>query len=611
MSANLDIFAIGVLNSLLVAIPTEMAEVMKRTSYHPIFNEVMDFSTTLMNDEGHLIATSSGVPTHLGALEFSIKAILNYFGREQIHPGDVIIHNNPYPGGSHLPDVDIIVPMFFDDDLVGFAVARGHHGDIGGANAGSFAGNSTSIFQEGLRILPTKLYDRGVLNQSWLTFLLANVRVPNFTWGDLQAQISACRIGETRFTDMYKKYGKDQMQNVQKWIMAHSEKLIRGEISAMPDGIYVFEDYLDNDGVDKDRPVKIHVKITIQGSDIIFDFNGSDLQVRGPANCALGSLSSATYAGLFFVCSPTIPKNHGCYNPVTIIAPEGLVVNAKFPAPLVSGNTETSSRVIDVILGALARILPKKVTGSDSGTATAHIAGGFDPRNNEEYAMYLGADMTAWGARATKDGFSCASSRIGGSVCQIPMEVFETRYPFVVDEYAFVCDSGGPGRFRGGLSGIMTIRSVNHDCYMGGANDRAEIAPYGIFGGMPGLHGSNLIFHHDGQCSDINRAGGIIAHAGETIMFRAPGGGGYGDPLERDLDYLQHDLDNEYVSLEAAVRDYGAILRADGVIDRKASAARRQELQKEWRRDEIFIDQWTQPYTLKQMRLLKMNVEIA
>lgn len=610
MTTNLDIFAIGVLNSLLVAIPTEMAEVMKRTSYHPIFNEVMDFSTTLMDDNGHLIATSSGVPTHLGALEFSIKAILDFFGKDKIYHGDVIIHNNPYPGGSHLPDVDIIVPMFFEDKLIGFSVARGHHGDIGGANAGSFAGNSTSIFQEGLRILPTKLYERGVLNQAWLNFLLANVRVPNFTWGDLQAQISACRIGDTRFIDMYRKYGKAQMQTVQKWIMDYSEKLIRQEIEAMPDGVYVFEDYLDNDGVDKERPVKIHVKITIKGSNIVFDFSNSDAQVRGPANCALGSLSSATYAGLFFVCSPTIPKNHGCYNPVTIIAPEGLVVNAKFPAPLVSGNTETSSRVIDIILGALARILPEKVTASDSGTATAHIAGGFDPRNHEEYAMYLGADMTAWGARATKDGFSCASSRIGGSVCQIPMEVFETRYPFVVDEYAFVCDSGGPGRFRGGLSGIMIIRPLNHDCDMGGANDRAEIAPYGIFGGMPGLHGSNLIFHHNNQCSDISRAGGIRAHADETIMFRAPGAGGYGDPLDRDLDHLQHDLDNEYVSPEAVTRDYGAILDADGVIDLQATIMNRKKLKQLWRREEIFIDQWTRPYTLKQIRLLKMDDEI-
>lgn len=459
-----------------------------------------------------------------------------------------MIHNNPYPGGSHLPDVDLMLPVFHEDELIAFSVSRGHHGDIGGANAGSFAGNSTSIFQEGVRIPPTKLYDRGVLNQAWLDLLLANVRVPNFTWGDLQAQISACRIGNARFMEMYAKYGKHQMQTVQKWIMDYSEALMRKEIEAMPDGQYVFGDFLDNDGVDKERPVKIHVKVIIKGSDITFDFSGSDKQVRGPANCAQGSLASATYTALFCLTSPAIPKNHGCYRPVTIVAPEGLVVNAKFPAPLVSGNTETASRIIDTINGALARIIPERVIASDSGTATAHIAGGYDDRNQEYYAWYLGSDAVARGTRATKDGFNCSGgARIGGHVCQIPMEVFETRYPFVVDEYAFVNDSG-----------VMRIRPVGHTCEMGGANDRAEIAPYGIFGGMPGLHGHYKVFHHDGRVSDI-------------------------------------------------ACDYGAVLDSDGQIDRAATEANRSKLKAIWRRDELFIDQAAKPYALNSIRTLEMT----
>jgi len=606
-----DVFTLGVLRSLMEAIPAEMAEVLKRTSYHPIFNEVLDFSTALLNRRGELVASSMGVTVHLGALELCASAVINHFGLEQMKPGDVFVHNNPYPGGTHLPDVDILVPVFHRKNLVAFAVARGHHGDIGGANAGSFAGDTTSIFQEGVRIPPTKLYEAGRLNKGVKDLLLANVRVPKFTWGDLQAQIAACRLGEKRILEMFDKYGQRAINEMMEWALDYSEQLMRAEIEKIPDGHYTFADYLDSDGIDKEREVRIHVKVIVKGSDITFDFSGSDPQVKGPANCVYGVVCSATYCAMFNLTDPSIPKNHGCYRPIKIIAPEGLVINARFPAPVVSGNTETSSRIIDAITGALARVLPEKVTGADSGTATAHIAGGFDPRINDYYAWYLGADPCAWGARATKDGFECAGGpRIGGHVSQIPMEVFETRYPFFVEEYAFVTDSGGPGKFRGGLSGITVIRPVGHDCEVGGANDRCVIPPYGIFGGMPGLHGENKIIHKDGSETPIDRAGHEIARDGEIIYFRAPGGGGYGNPLDRDLDYLQHDIDNEYVSIESAERDYGAVVdRTTRKIDLKATEVKRKKLKTEWKRGEIFIDQQTQPFAKRPFRIVRMDEE--
>jgi N-methylhydantoinase B/oxoprolinase/acetone carboxylase alpha subunit len=312
---------------------------------------------------------------------------------------------------------------------------------------------------------------------------------------------------------------------------------------------------------------------------------------------------------MFNLTDPTIPKNHGCYRPITVIAPEGRVVNARYPAPVVSGNTETSSRIIDTVFGALAKVIPEKVTASDSGTATAHIAGGVDPRTGQYYAWYLGADPCAWGARATKDGFTCAGGpRIGGHVSQIPMEVFETRYPFFVEEFALAADSGGPGRFRGGLSGITVIRPEGHDCDIGGANDRCVIPPYGIFGGMPGLHGENRIIHKDGSKTPIDRAGGELARAGEVLYFRAPGGGGYGDPLDRDLDDLQHDIDNEYVSVESAERDYGAVVdRKTYHIDREATESKRKKLKVEWKRDDIFIDQRAEPFAKRPFRVIRYD----
>jgi len=594
------------------SVPSEMAEVLKRTSYHPIFNEVLDFSTALLNRNGELIASSQGVTVHLGALELCAQAIINHFGLDGFHHGDVLIHNNPFPGGSHLPDVDILTPVFHHDNLVAFSVARGHHGEIGGMHPGSFAGDSTSIFQEGVRIPPVKLYEQGKLNQGFIDVLLANVRVPTFTWGDLQAQIAACRLGERRIQEMFEKYSVDNMNEVMDWSMDYSEQLMRTEIEKIPDGTYTFEDFLDNDGIDKDKEVKIHVTITVKGSTITFDFSKSDPQTRGPANCVIGNLSSATYCALLNLTDPAIPNNHGCYRPVTIIAPEGLVVNAKFPAPVVSGNTETTSRVIDTITAALARVIPQKVTASDSGTATAHIAGGFDPRTGEYYAWYLGADPCGWGGRATKDGFECAGGpRIGGHVAQVPMEVFESRFPFFIEEYAYATDSGGPGKFRGGMSGVTVMRPVGHDCEVGGANDRSVIPPYGIFGGMPGMHGENKIIHKDGTETSINRAGGEIARDGDILYFRAPGGGGYGNPLDRDLDYLQHDVDTGLVSIESAQRDYGAAIdKKNGKIDSKATQENRKKLRAKWKREEIFVDQKTKPFAGRAFRTVRMNEEI-
>lgn len=609
-----DIFTFEVLRSLMNAIPLEMAEVLKRTSYHPIFNEVLDFSTALFSRRGELMAQAGGVSVHLGALEKCLGAIINHFGIDNLHQGDVLIHNNPFPGGTHLPDVDIVIPVFLkngSEHLKAFSVSRGHHGDIGGANAGSFAGDTTSIFEEGVRMPPIKLYDRGVLNEGVRDLLLANVRVPAFTWGDLQAQIAGARIGEQRLQDLFVKHGDDAVNAAIDWAMDASEKLIRAKIEEIPDGSYAFEDYLDNDGIDMDRPVKVRCTVTVRGSDVTFDFTGSDPQTKGPANCVSGVAHSASYMSLFYLTDPTIPVNHGCYRPVTVIAPEGSVVNAKFPAPVVSGNTETSERIVDIIIAALGRCMPAKVTGSDSGTATAHIAGGFDPRNGEYYAWYIGSDPTAWGARATKDGFQAAGGpRIGGSVSQVPMEVFETRYPYIVTDYAYQTDSGGPGRFRGGISGVTVMKPVDHEVIMGGACDRCFIPPYGIFGGMPGKHGDNYVERPDGTRVPLNRTGGVTVYPGDIVYFKDPGGGGYGDPLDRDLDHLQHDLDNEYVSVGAAERDYGAVVAATGQIDRLATEKKRTRLKAEWRREDIYIDQATLPYARIPFRVVKMTDEL-
>jgi len=610
-SNSTDVFTYEVLRSLMESIPREMAEVLKRTSYHPIFNEVLDFSTALLNSKGELAAQYVGVQVHLGALESCARACINRFGKDGFSPGDVIIHNNPYPGGSHLPDVDILVPVFYQNKLRAFAVARGHHGDIGGMHPGSFAGDTTSIFQEGVRMPPIKIYEGGKLAEGVKDLLLANVHVPNYTWGDLQAQIAACRVGDKRMQEMYGKYGAVAIKKTIDWSFDRSEELMREEIDRWPEGIYCFSDYLDNDGIDKDRPVKIAVKIAVKGSNITFDFSDSDPQVKGSANCVLGNLTSGVYTALFNLTDRTIPKNHGCYRPVTIIAPEGIVVNAKFPAPVVSGNTETNLRIIDTIIGAMANVMPDKVVAACEGTTCNVIWGGVDPRSNEHYALYLSFGGGG-GARASKDGWGVQDgAQIGGANGQVPIEEIENKYPFYMEQVCSVVDSGGPGKFRGGITQEWKMRVVGHTSEMGGCQDRSVISPYGLFGGMPGLHGDNHVERENGEIIPTDRSGGVMVTPEDLIYLRFPGGGGYGNPLDRNLDYLQHDIDNGNVSVESAIRDYGAVVdEKTGKIDRKSTEENRKKLKVEWKREEIFVDQWTRPFVRKQFRLIRMDEEL-
>lgn len=607
-----DVFTFEVLRSLIESIPREMAEVLKRTSYHPIFNEVLDFSTALLNSKGELAAQYVGVQVHLGALELCAQAIINRFGIDGFKPGDIIIHNNPFPGGTHLPDIDVLAPIFYEERLMAFAIARGHHGDIGGMHPGSFAGDTTSIFHEGVRIPPAKLYNGGKLNEGVRELLLANVHVPAYTWGDLQAQVASCRVGEKRMREMFEKYGVDAIEQTIDWSFDHSEQLMRAEIERWPDGTYSFADYLDNDGIDKDREIKIHVRVTVKVSNITFDFSDSDPQVKGSANCVLGNLTSGVYTALFNLTDRTIPKNHGCYRPVTIIAPEGLVVNAKFPSPVVSGNTETNLRIIDTIIGALAKVMPEKAIGACQGTTCNVIWGGTDPRNNEPYALYLSFGGGG-GARATKDGWTVqVGAQIGGANGQVPIEEVETKYPFFIEEASLVPDSGGPGRFRGGKAQLWKMRAVGHTGEIGGCQDRSVISPYGIFGGMPGLHGDNRVIRKNGEIVQIDRSGGVTITPDDLISLRFPGGGGYGDPLDRDLDYLQHDINHMHVSVESARRDYGAVVdRTTLRIDREATDAKRKKLKDEWKRDEIFIDQQTKPFTKRPFRIIRMDEEVS
>lgn len=596
-----------VMNSLIESIPSEMAVIMKQTSYSPIFNEVLDFSTAILTADGNLIAQYIGVPIHLAAMEFCLKAIIRKF-QGNLEPGDIIIHNDPYDGGSHLPDINIVMPCFFEGELIAFTANRGHHADVGGANPGSFAGNSTSIFQEGVRIPTMKIYRAGELNQDILDLICANVRAPKFTNGDIHAQIASCRLGERRLGALLQKYGAASVKGAMSWAMDYSEKRMRAEIGEWPDGVYECADYMDSDGVDLDRPVKVHAKVTIQGDELAVDLSGSDPAVRGPVNGALASVAAGVYISILSFSDPTIPSNHGCYRPVSIIAPPGSVVNAQYPSPVVSGNTEMAMNVIHTVSAALAKALPDRMIGADAGTTANLSGGGIDPKTGKPYVFCLSLP-SGCGARKTKDGLVVTlSGRIGGLAQYMSIEMFEARFPFITERYGIVQDSGGPGRFKGGLTAEWVARPLGHTCEIVGCTEKSRIPPYGVFGGMPGLHGQWHISYGDGRPNvDVSKSNALMSE-NDLLFVRTPGGGGYGDPLDRAIEHLQYDLDQGYVSVESARRDYGAVVdEKTKEIYPEATMKRRTELKRKWNREQFFLDEATTPYAAVPFRTVTMD----
>ncbi|MGI0072129.1 MAG: hydantoinase B/oxoprolinase family protein [Thermoplasmata archaeon] len=603
-----DPFTLEVLRGLLQSVPREMGVTLKRTSFHPIFNEINDFSCAIVDPEGEMVAQSVSNPPQLGTMESSVRAALDEIGAENLAPGDVVIHNDPFRGGNHLPDVTILLPVFHDDELFLIPANRGHHGDIGGARPGSFAGDSTTIFQEGVRIPPLKLYERGHPNRAVLELLLANVRTPHYMRGDLRAQVAACETGRTRILEIVRRYGAAAVRASCRYAKDHSEALLRAEIAQWPPGTYEFEDFLDSDGIDLDRPVKIHARVTVRGSDLYFDYTGSDLEVRGPLNATFGVLCSATYNSVLCLSDYRIPTNHGCYRPIHVTAPEGTVVHARFPAAVVGGNTETNHRITDAVWAALAIALRDRVPAADMGTTFNVSAGGVDPRSGRYYVWYL-TPPGGMGARPTKDGMGAVvGAKLGGFPAHISLEVFETHFPWVSYEYSLAPDSGGPGEFRGGLAVRWRIGPVGAPAELTVNTDRIFLSPYGLFGGYPGLYG-RVVVATDARSEEGPEIGkgSFSIPAGGTLFLRTPGGGGYGSPLRREPAAVVRDVKNEVVSPERAREDYGVVLH-DGAAGYDADGTRqlRAQLANERRRDDVFLDQGQPIYTRTRFRVVPM-----
>ncbi len=558
-----DSVLLAIINNSLVNITREMGTAMMHTAYSPIFSESKDFSCALFNQNGEMIAQGEYCPAQLGAIPLTVKWTVSEVGSEGFNDGDVWIHNDPYRGGCHMPEHMMLKPIFYKGKLVAFAAVIGHLAEIGAMAVGSFASEATEIFQEGLRVPPVKIMDRGEHVRDIWKILLANHRTPRNTWGDLHAMLAALRVAELRLIGLINKYDFGFFLNKTEELISYSERLMREEIRTIPNGEYYFEERMEDDGI-TNRPHIIRTTVVINNGEVLVDFTGSDPQARGPINATFGVTTSATYNAILQVTGAHIPRNAGCYRPIMIIAPPGSIVNVQYPGPSVGGNTETQPRIVGSILGALGHILPKKIMAAEGATSCNFLFGGNHPRTNNFYAHYH-FEASGWGGRYSSDGNS-AQNHIHGNCRVTPIEIFETLFPFQVNSYELNQDSGGPGKYRGGLSTKRVLRVMAPEITISTMMDHVKEGAWGSFGGLSGgLAGiwikkkgtdKYLTFSEAFGKVSPSKFSNVVIHNGDMIRIDSAGGGGYGPPDERESELVLIDVKQGYVSLKAAEEHY-------------------------------------------------------
>lgn len=528
----IDRITLEVIGSRLLTIAEEMGEALIKASYSSNIKERQDCSTAVFNLRGEVIAQAEHIPMHLGSLIMIVQEILKRYPVAGLRDGDVFVGNDPYTGGStHLPDITVASPVFYEGEPVGFVANIAHHADGSGHE-------TRTIYDEGLRIPPICLVEGGRLREDLMELLLLNFRLPRERRGDFRAQFAANRIGAERLQDLLARYGRQTCEAAMDELLAYGERKIRAALGVIPDGVYAFEDWMDDDGAGG-PPVPIRVRITVIGQEIALDFAGTGAQVPGDINVVYLALVATVYYALKALLDPGIPANGGFYRAIRVEAPAGSIVNARAPAP-VAWRTQTCQRIADVIFGALAPALPDKVIAATNGANSAWVFSGIDPRTGQYY-VYLETIGGGSGARAGKDGLDGVQVHITNT-SNLPVECLEMEYPLLVEEYGLVEGSGGPGRFRGGLGLRRTIRVLAGEATFLGTLDRASVAPWGLFGGGEG--GKGVVVLNAGRPSERglrSKVAGLRLVEGDAVTIVTPGAGGYGPPAERDPALVERD----------------------------------------------------------------------
>lgn len=584
-SEAIDQVTLQVVNNYLVTTAREMGIAMRNTAYSPLFNEGLDFSCAVFDHQGEMIGQAEFCPAQLGAIIYVVEWTILEIGIENFHPGDVVLHNDPFRGGCHLPEYCVIKPVFHADELVGFVACIGHMTEVGGMAPGGFPGDAIEVFQEGVRIPPVKIVERGENVDAVWNIILANVRTPKVSYGDMMAMIGSLFVGERRFQELAEKYGNERLHEITEAIKDYSERRMRAEIAEMPDGVYELERWVaDDDGITRE-PARIKVTVTIDGENMTVDYTGSDAQRRGPVNCTYGVTASATYNALMHLTDSSVPSNHGCYRAVRIIAPPGTIVNVEYPGASVGGNSEIQPHLVDAVFGALASALPDRVPAECGGTNSLVSFGGIHPDTNEPFASLVN-EGCGWGGRPHADGNNALCQYVGNCGCQ-PVEILETRYPIVHESFRISEGSAGAGRNRGGFGTVREFRVEADELRVSAFIERAQIRPYGLFGGHDGgLAGVELARAGSGYGPPSETAGvvcdgkfsDVFLRRGDRLRNFCSGGAGYGDPLEREPQRVEADVCDGFITREQASAQYGVVFASDGSLDPDATDQRRSEL---------------------------------
>jgi len=553
---NVDPVTLEVIKGALIYTAEEMGIILRNSAYSPNIKERMDFSCTIFDGKKRLVAQAEHIPVHLGSMQLAVQNGLEKF-KGELEEGDMLLLNDPYISGTHLPDLTLIHPIFYNGEIIAYAANKAHHSDVGGKSPGSMAGDATEIFQEGIIIPPVKLVKRRKVDRELTNLILSNVRTPHARLGDLRAQIAANLRGEKRVLELIKKYGVETFEAAVEKIMDYSEKRIRNEIKRMPKESCSAEDYLENTGTTNKR-VKIKVTVTVKEDELIIDYTGTDKQVDGPVNAVLGVTLSGVYYVLRCLTDPSIPMNAGCFRPIRVKVPKGCLMNPVPPAPVAGGNVETSQRNVDVLLKAFSKIIPEKVCAACQGTMNNVCVGGLKDGKGEAWTFYE-TIAGGFGGRYGMDGVDAVHSHMTNTM-NTPIEAIETIYPLRFLTYKLREDSGGPGKWRGGVGLERSWMLLASSAVLSVLAERTKIPPWGLFGGKPGAKGEYYLIKANGKRVKLKSKCTVKMEKGDIFVVRTPGGGGYGKPFERNPELVLRDVINGLVSPESAQKDYGVVI---------------------------------------------------
>ena len=523
-----------VVRNKLEGIANEMQSTLFRSSFSPIVKEGLDASASLFTIDGETLAQAIALPFHLATLIPIVKKIIEEFQLDQMADKDIYIMNDPYMGGTHLPDIALVMPIFSGGELIAFSAAMTHHQDVGGMSPGSVPTNATEIFQEGIRIPPLKYSDKGVINDTLLKILKLNVRLPDSFEGDLNAQIAACEIGRRRISDLEVRYSAKVLKNIFLDLLNRSESMTKQAIMALPDGTHAYFDYLDNDGIDLDTPIKIEVSVRVMGGSVEIDFSGTSQQVRGPFNLMPSGAYAAAYFAVHALTDPNIPTNGGCFRPIKLLLPEKSIVNPEEPAP-VNARTSTMKRVAGCITGALGQFVPERAPADAAGEMLLLAFGG----DRVDGSRYVVGELIASGSGASEgmDGVDVIETD-GTNCMNLPVEALEMDVPIRVHKTELNTGSGGSGKFRGGLGLVREYEILHGTVIFTHRGERHSHPARGLMGGEPGGKAYSKIKRYDGKEIVIKSKTVETLRIGDRISVQTAGGGGYGRPADRP-DYLK------------------------------------------------------------------------